>query len=428
MATETSFREPQSTLHDEVVESQPDKTRSASLIELLIVFAERKRTVLKVAAGCTVAALALAFLLPVRYTATAVLLPPQQNQSLGSTIAAQLSGLGGLASLAGGMGGGSLAGSLGLKNPNDMYVAMLKGRTVEEAMVREFGLMHEYHARNMIDARKDFERHIDVDGSGKDGLIHISVSDHDPRRAAAMANQYVDRFRDLSEHLAITEASQRRVFFEQQLEQAKEKLAAAEEALKATEQKTGMIQIDSQARALIETAARVRAQVAAQEVQIQAMQTYANGNNAQLVEAQQELDALRAQLAKLGGSETDPNQLIVPKGLVPQAGLEYVRRVRDVKYNETIFEILAREYEVAKLDEAKEGSLIQVVDAAVPPDKRSFPPRILIICGGIFLGLVFGCLFALWAETLAQMQAEPLGQMRLTRLKRALSWKAQSLP
>ncbi len=426
MATETSLKEPENTLRGEVVESEYGKTRSASAIELLIVLAERKRTILRVTAGCTVAAVILAFLLPVRFTATAVLLPPQQNQSLGSTIAAQLSGLGGLASLAGNMGGGSLAGSLGLKNANDMYVAMLKGRTVEDAMVRQFGLMHEYHDHTMIDARKDFERHIDVDGSGKDGLIHISVSDGDPRRAATMANQYVDRFRDLSEHLAISEASQRRVFFEQQLEQAKDKLADSENALKTTEEKTGLIQLDSQARALIETAARVRAQVAAQEVQIQAMQTYANGKNAQLVEAQEALNGLRAELAKLGGSETDPNQLIVPKGLVPQAGLEYARRLRDVKYYETIFEILAREYEVAKLDEAREGSLIQVVDAAVPPDKRSFPPRVLMICGGVFLGLVLGSLLALCHEALVQMQAEPLGHARLIRLKRALPWKARS--
>jgi len=124
---------------------------------------------------------------------------------------------------------------------------MLQSRTVEDAMVKHFGLMQEYRKRYLSDARKAFEGHATVDGSGKDGMIHISVEDHDPRRAAELANGYVDQFRDLSQHLAISEASQRRLFFQQELEQAKNNLANAEEALKQTELTTGVIQPDSQA-------------------------------------------------------------------------------------------------------------------------------------------------------------------------------------
>jgi len=135
-----------------------------------------------------------------------------------------------------------------------------------------------------------------------------------------------------------------------------------------------VIQLDSQARALIESGASLKAQIAEREVEIQGMQTYATGENAQLVQAQRELEGMRAQLAKLGGSENSTEgELLVPKGRVPEAGLEYVRKLRDVKYNEAIFDILARQFELAKLDEAKEGALIQVVDPAVPPDKKSFP-------------------------------------------------------
>jgi uncharacterized protein involved in exopolysaccharide biosynthesis len=290
---------------------------------------------------------------------------------MGAALASQLGNLGGMAALAGG--------SLGLKNPNDMYVAMFKSRTVEDAMVQHFGLMQEYRAKYPSDARKAFENYAVVDGSAKDGMIHISVQDHDPRRAADLANGFVDQFRLQSQHLAITEASQRRLFFEQQLEQAKDNLANAEEAMKETEQQTGVIQLDSQARALIESAESLRAQVAAKEVQLQGMRTYATGENSQVVQAQQELDSMRAQLAKLGGSEDSASGgIIVPKGQVPEAGLEYVRKLRDVKYNETIFDILARQFEVAKLDEAKQGALIQVVDPAVPPDRRSFPKRTLM--------------------------------------------------
>jgi uncharacterized protein involved in exopolysaccharide biosynthesis len=312
-------------------------------------------------------------------------------------------------------------GSLGFKNPNDMFVAMFKSRTVENAMVEHFGLMQEYRARYLSDASKAFENHATVDGSGKDGLIHISVEDRDPRRAAELANGYVDQLRNLSQHLAITEASQRRLFFEQELEQAKDNLANAEEALKKTEQTTGLIELSGQARALIDSAASLRAQITAREVQIQGMQTYATGENAQLVQAQRELESMRAQLAKLGGSEDSTGgELIVSKGRVPEAGMEYIRRLRDVKYNETIFDILARQFEAAKLDEAKQGALIQVVDPAVTPDRKSSPKRTLIVLiatlGGFFLGIIW----ALMVNALEKAQNNPEDHERLEKLKMML--------
>ncbi len=385
-----------------------------SLLDLLIVLAERKRIILSVTAGFAIVAIIVSLVLPPRYTATVTLLPPQSGSSMGAALASQLGNLSGMAALAGG--------SIGLKNPNDMFVAMFRSRTVEDAMVQHFGLMQEYHAKLLSDARKDFEKHALVDGSGKDGLIRISVEDRDPRHAADIANGYVDQFRLQSQHLAITEASQRRLFFEQQLEQAKDNLASAEEAMKQTEQKTGVIQLDSQARALIESAASLRAQAAAKEVQIQGMRTYATGENSQVVEAQQELESMRAQLAKLGGSEDSASGgLIVPKGQVPEAGLEYVRRLRDVKYNETIFDILARQFEVAKLDEAKQGALIQIVDPAVPPDKRSFPKRAIIVIGCTIAGLLAGLSLALASVFMERMKAAPATSAKLLYLKRVLS-------
>ena len=385
-----------------------------SLLDLLIVLAERKRFILWVTAVFAILAIVISLLLPQRYTATVTLLPPQQSSSMGAMLASQLGSMGGMAALAGG--------NLGLKSPNDQFVGMLKSRTVEDAMIQRFGLMQEYHKRYLSDARKKFENRATVDGSGRDGLIHISVEDPDPRRAAELANGYVDQFRNLSEHLAITEASQRRLFFEQELEQAKNNLANAEEALKQTEQTTGLIQLDSQARALIESAATLRAQITAREVQIQGMQTYATGENAQLVQAQRELEGLRAQLAKLGGSEDSAGgELIVSKGRVPEAGMEYIRRLRDVKYNETIFDILARQFELAKLDEAKQGALIQVVDAAIPPDKRSFPKRTLIVIGATFVGFFIGIFVALFKAGVRHMKTDPNASEKFALLKRALA-------
>jgi uncharacterized protein involved in exopolysaccharide biosynthesis len=328
--------------------------------------------------------------------------------------------LGGMAALAGG--------SLGLKSSNAMFVAMFKSRTVEGAMVEHFGLMQEYHAKFPSDARKAFESYATLDGNAKDGMIHISVEDRDPRRAADLANGYVDQFRIQSQHLAITEASQRRLFFEQQLEQAKDNLANAEEALKQTEQKTGVIQLDSQARTLIESAASLRAQVAAKEVQIQGMSTYATSENSQVVQARRELESMRAQLAKLGGSgDSDSDGLIVPKGQVPEASLENIRKLRDVKYNETIFDILARQFEIAKLDEAKQGALIQVVDSAVPPDRRSFPKRTLIVIAAAVAGLIFGIFAAMILAVFQRVNKDPKAGIKLHLLCEAISAKRQRI-
>ena len=410
MATDT----PVSDLHEQRESDTvlPDPARTGdefSLLDLLIVLAERKRLIFWVTVGCAVVAIIVSLLLPVSYTATVTILPPQQNSSLSSQLAAQLGNLGGIMQMAG--GGSSL-----LKNPNDMYVAMLKSRTVEDAMVNHFGLMQEYHKKYLSDARMKFENKANVDGSGKDGLIHISVEDHDPKRAADLANGYVDQFRELSKSLAFTEAQQRRLFFEEQWKQANQNLADAEQALKETEQKTGLIQLDSQARALIESAAALRAQIVTKEVQIQGMQTYATGENAQLVEAEQELAGLRAQLAKMGGSGDNPDSIIVPKGQMTTAGLEYVRRLRDVKYYEAIFDILARQFELAKLDEAKEGAIIQVVDPAVPPDKKSFPRRGLIAIVAAILGFIAGVTMALLSAGFQKMRLDPIIRKKLDLL------------
>jgi uncharacterized protein involved in exopolysaccharide biosynthesis len=417
MSTDTSLSELQEHAGSSPVppaSGRDTKDDEISLLDLLIVLAERKRTILGVTAAFAILAIVVSLVLLPRYTATVTLLPPQQSSSMGAALASQLGNLGGLGALAGG--------SLGLKNPNDMFVAMFKSRTVEDAMVQHFGLMQEYRAKYPSDARKAFESYAAVDGSAKDGMIHISVEDRDPRRAADLANGYVDQFRIQSQHLAIGEASQRRLFFEQQLEQSKDNLANAEEAMKETEQKTGVIQLDSQARALIESAASLRAEVAAKEVQIQGMRTYATGENSQMVQAQQELESMRGQLAKLGGSEDSASGgLIVPKGQVPEAGLEYVRKLRDVKYNETIFDILARQFEAAKLDEAKQGALVQVIDPAVPPDKRSFPKRGLIVIGTTMVGFFIGIFVALFQAGFRRLKDDSDAAQKLRILRGYLS-------
>lgn len=390
-----------------------------SLLDIVVLLLERKRFIVRFVLGSAVLATILAFVLPVRYEAKIVLLPPAQNSSLSSALLGQLGNLGSLGSLASLAGGG-----LNLKNPADMYVSFLTSRTVEDAMIQRFGLMKEYHEKRMSDARKVFERRTTAVAGTKDGLIRLSIEDRDSKRAAELANGYVEEFRKLSASLAITEAARRRLFFEQQVQQAKDKLTEAEEAMTKTEQSTGVLQIDSQARSLIESAAILRAEVVAKQVQIEGMRSFATDDNPNLILAKQELAALQSQLEHVAGSQNDSGSDInLSKGRVTQSGMEYLRRFRDLKYQETVFELLAKEFEIAKLDEAREGSIIQVVDAAVPPDKRSSPPRLLIVIGITILGFFVAVFWVWFQRSLGFTFALPENQRRLRAIQTL--WKTK---
>ena len=392
----------------------PLEQEDLTFLDFLIIITQRKKLVGIVTAICTGLGLILAFALPKEYTATVIILPPQGSSSMSSMLASQLSGMNGAVS-------GMASSMLGMKNVNDMYVSMLKSQSVEDAVVQRYGLQSEYRKKYLVDTRKALEKHTKIDGATKDGLIRLSFSDRDPNRAAEIANGYVNQFKNLSQHLAITEASQRRVVFENQLEKTKVDLENADEALKRTQLSTGMVQVDGQARAMIDSAARLRAQIVAKEVQIEAMRSYAGDENPALTQAQTELDGLRAQFSKMVGSKGgSADDVFIPKGKVPQAGLEYVRRLRDVKYYEAIFEILAKQLELAKLDEAREGAFIQVVDPAMAPEKKSYPNRGLLAIAGLATGFTFGIMFALLQGGLVRMQHNPVMKDKLELLKRSL--------
>lgn len=385
-----------------------------SLLDLFIVLVRYRWLIFKITACIIGTAIILSLILPIKYTAITTILPPQQGSSAGSALMAQLSsGLGSVASLAGS--------SLGLKNPNDLQVAMLKSRTVEDAMVDRFHLMDFFKLKYKSDARKKFEKIVDIDSGAKDGLIRISVTDRDPKRAEEMANGYVEEFKKLSATLAVTEASQRRLFFEQQLTQAKDNLATAEEDLKRTEQKTGLVQLDAQTRATIELLADLRGQIAAKEVQITGMRSFATGENPDLQIAEQQLAGLRAQEQRMGAASEGATNALIPKGNMQEAGIEYIRKLRDVKYFETIFDLLARQYEVAKVDEARQGAVVQVVDRAVVPDKKSSPQRTLIVLGSVVLGLFAGIVWAFSKEGLMRLSNNPAERARMEELKGLVS-------
>jgi uncharacterized protein involved in exopolysaccharide biosynthesis len=242
-------------------------------------------------------------------------------------------------------------------------------------------------------------------------MISVSVSDRDPQRAADMANAYVSELQRLSNTLAVTEASQRRVFYEQQLQQAKNQLGDAEIALKQTQEKTGVLEINAQARAIIDAIADVKAQIAAKEVRIQSMRAYVTEQNPELKAQEQELAAMHAQLEKLEKQQPESaGDIAIPSKALPQVGLEYIRRYRDVKYYETVYQLIAKQYELARMDEAKEAGLVQVVDSAVVPDKRSWPPRTLIVLLSAITALLLACGWVLARSASRQIAHSAFGR------------------
>jgi tyrosine-protein kinase Etk/Wzc len=403
---------------DSATREAAESSNDISLVDLLIVLGRRKKFLAVSTLAVFAVSLIITLLIPKRYTATITVLPPQQGSSLSSALLSQVGNLGALGSLAGG--------SLGLKNPADMTVALLKSRSVEDAMIQRFDLMKLYKEKRLSDARKSLEKRTSIDSNIKDGLIRIEIEDRDPKRASDMANAYVDEYQKFSQHLAIGEAGQRRLFFERQLVGAKNDLAAAEEALKASQQKSGMIQLDSQAKALIESVAALRAEITAKEVEIRSLSLSETSNNPDIRMAREQLAALQSQLRRIGGTQSgEDSDLIVPRGKIPEAGMDYVRKLRDVKYNEMIFEILAKQFEVAKIDEAREGAVIQVVDPAVPPDKKSFPKISLIVLAVTFVWILIVAFWILFREGIHQVERRPEDHQRMQELRATWEWRVR---
>jgi tyrosine-protein kinase Etk/Wzc len=385
------------------------------LLDILLLLARRKRFIALSTIVGFVLGITASIVMKPTYTAMAVIMPPQQQ----SSASALLSSLGGLAALS---GGGSAASALGLKSPGDLYVGILKSRTIADEIIGKFHLLALHKNKKMADARKDLEVHSTIE-SAKDGLIEISVTDHDPHLASDLANEYVSELYSMNAHLAVTEAAQRRVFFDEQLEGEKKALVTAEEDLRETQQRTGLIQLSGQAQMIISSIAQLRAQIASSEVQAQSLRTFATDENPDLNKVEQQISTMKGQLAKLENDQqktVQPGNIAVPAGRVPEDSLEYERKYREVKFHETLFELLSRQYEAAKIDEAKSAPIIQVIDNAVPPDKKSGPHRMLITVGMTVLFFLLSFGIALISDLLAGMKRNPPQAAKLNQIYETL--------
>lgn len=374
-----------------------------SLVDLLIVLAKSRRLILGLPLIVGVLAAVIVLLIPSKYTASARILPPVIGQS--TTLA-----------LLGSMGGGIMG--VG-KNPSDIYVTMIKSRSVEDELIKNFDLQAYYDKRYKVDTRKAFEKDLSVK-AGKEGVIEIEYEHRDPVKAAAVANGVVGALKDLNARLAITEAARRRVYFEHQLALAKDHLSESELSLKGYQEKTGVMEMDAQASATLGQIATLEATVAAKEVQLAGMKSFATKNNPDYQRVQNEIGGLRSELSKLQGSSRPTRGVMVSKDRMPEQGLEFAHRKRDVKYYETLYEIMAKQFEMAKADEAKEGALIQVVDEATPPEKRSFPKRTMTVLLSMVVALFLAILLAFVRNAIAAGGNDPRQAARMAELKRAL--------
>jgi tyrosine-protein kinase Etk/Wzc len=364
---------------------------------LLILLQDRLRIAIITFVSLLIGA-AIAFSLKVTFTATATILPPQAPQSTAAALMGQLGSLAGL--------GASGAGSL-LKNPADIYVAMLQSRTIGDHIINQFHLDSLWKGKKLEDTRQALKKHAQFE-AGKDGLIVITVKDPNPKLASDMANAFVDELYRMNSTLAITEAGQRRVFFDQQLQEEKNALAAAENDLRATQEKTGLIELTGQSSMAIRTIAETEAELRSREVELQAMRTYATDQNPDLSRLQTQIEALRRQLSALENDQKSiiPGDAQMPAGRVPREGLEYIRKLREVKYHQALFDLLSKQFEAARIDQAKSAPIIQVIDQAVPPDRKSGPPRMLITLGFGVLGFCLACFWTFWSQALARMRQD----------------------
>jgi uncharacterized protein involved in exopolysaccharide biosynthesis len=379
-----SIRADETTSNRSQVEHEDsDSGRQISLIELLTWLGEGKRLIAVVTFAAAILSIAFSLTLTPIYTARSTLMPPTSSQ--GSGASAALAALGSL---------GTLGDNIGVpsKGPSgDLYVALLNSDSVIRALDKRVDLKARLGVDTFESLRKVFPKVTRATLEKKSGgVILLEVDDKDPKFAAELANAQVEEVTKLLDRLAVSEAQKRRVFFEQQLKESKENLIKAEIDMQRLQEKTGVLVLDKQTEALITGAARVRAQIAEREVQLKVLRTGTTEQNADVVRLRAEISALRSELARMESSQGGGtgSMVDIPMGKLPETSIEYVRARRELKLQEALLESMARQLEIAKVDEAREGPLLQQIDKAVPPDYKSKPSRAVLVVIATLLGLI----------------------------------------
>ncbi len=361
-----------------------------TLLPYLELFWDRRRVLLRAGVYAFFASTLIAFLIPVRYQSTTRLMPPDSQSS---------SGLGLLAAMSGRSGGSTgaltgLAGDiLGVKSSGSLFIGLLSSDTVEDRLIEEFQLKSIYNVSKIEDARADLAEHTYVSEDRKSGIISIGVRDHDPKRAAAMADAYVTELDRLVAQLSTSSARRERVFLEERLKQVKADLDTAANNFSAFASKNTAIDIPAQGKAMVEAAATLQGELIASQAELSSLQQVYADTNVRVRAAQARVNELQKKLTEVGGSGTQ-EELASDKSMYPSIrrlpllGVPYADLYRQTKIQETVYELLTQQYELAKVQEAKEIPSVRVLDPAIVPTKRFFPPRTTIVILGTMLAIV----------------------------------------
>jgi uncharacterized protein involved in exopolysaccharide biosynthesis len=374
-----------------------ERDDAVSLLDLLITLAERWKLLLFGSLGAGLLALGLAFAITPTYTATTTFVPPQQQVNDASSLLTSRSLIANMAGLA------------GAATPSERYVALMESVTVADRIIDRFGLMNVYGAEYKLDARKRLARSVYISIGKKDGLITVDVDDESPRRAADIATAFVAELRQLVSRIAVTEAQQRRQFFEQQLRQTQENLLHAQQALQASGFSQGAVKAEP--RAAADGYARLLAEIAVAEVRLTTLRSSLSDDAAEVQQQRHALDALRGQLARMERSQ------------VPREGADFVDKYREFKYQETLFDVFARQYELARVDESGEGALLQVVDVAPPPELKSAPKRAFLAVSVTALTAIVLALYLLVRRAWLTSLADEANRDRVSKLRDAFSFR-----
>jgi len=370
---------------------RPTDPDTIDLFDYLEVVVRHKRMIIITTVAACALSIGVSLMLPKMYRSTVMILPPQQDQGLLGAMMGQMGG--GISGLAGDL--------LGKGTPGDMYVSILHSDAISDAIIDGFKLMRVYEEVYRLDTYGALNKHVSISAGKKDGIISISVEDKEPKRAADIANAYVEELAKLTVKLSTTGAGQNSTFYAQRLDSARADLAKAEDALRRFQSRNKTLDVMEQAKATIGGIAQLRAQLASQEVQLETFRR-------QFTDASQEVKTTKSIIANLktqiAGLEGNSGGGAIPSvGAVPALGQEYVRLMREYKIQEATVELLTKQYEVAKLSQAKDVSSIQVIQKARVPDKKVKPKRAAIVVIVTFSAALLAILFAFVSEFFARM-------------------------
>ena len=389
------------------------ETDEINLLDVLLVLLKYKKMILVICVVTFIGMCGITLRMPNVYTATTRIFPPQENKA---GLSASLGGMSDLAALAG-ISVGSSTGEL--------FVGMLKSRTVADTIIDEFKLMEVYKIKNRVETYSALNGHIDITLGRDDGIISISVEDKDPKLSAAIANRYVDELKRLNVRLNLNAAGRERVFLEKRLTLAKQELVHAEEELKVFQEVNKAIRIDDQANAIIEAIATLRAEITSKEVDLGVLLSYQTEQNPQVKALKEAITQLKLQMKGLEeespSGNTSTTDIFITTSKMPELALQYARLLREFKIQEAIFELLTKQYEMAKVNEARDTSILQVLDEAVVPDVKSGPSRAKIVISVTFVIGVISILMAFLREFAERISEND--PVRWGKIKAAVSFR-----